>query len=417
MNILSFDQFLNEGSYTEQNTPSKFYVCISLKPETYQQLAAGVLPGIAGISGSKENFGHWLHYRDAMLVMDAKTLLVDNKLSRVMYDNPDYIVSDNLKHIARLFNQRDKDGATVTLVRKVVEIIRRKRNFNDSYNRIAYHIGFDDGYKIVDYMKNVRINGVKDIVSAVIKVIDKKAYGDPFEWDRDAIKEVVIEAIKDLGTSYKYEQEWLVKDRTLRIPDGSMLYIAKDGDGLADYTSKIEETGLQSRYRILRFDRRSVEKHGNKVQWKRFDQERIEIAQRHDLSGTKKQLDEIKNDFFTQAIEGYMTYISNPRFELPVMMTTRIRKFVTAYIEEKLIAIPYAELRDVSGWSLNEKVKKQTLAWLDSMDLTNYIEPAERAFYDGEEALPDMAKSLYEKTRKLWHTISANDMPGFYNPW
>lgn len=417
MNILTFDQFLNEGSYTERNIPSKFYVCINLKADTYQQLADGILPGIEGISGSKENFGHWLHYRDAMLVMDAKGLLALNKLSRVMYDNPDYIVSDNLKHIARLFNQRDKDGATYTLVRKIVELVRKKRNFNDSYNRIAYHIGFDDGHKISEYVQKVRINGVKDIVSAICKVIDQKAYGEPFEWDKASVQELVVEAITALGKSYKYEQEWLVKDRTLRIPEGSMLYVAKDTEGTTEQTDKLMNSGLQRLFRIVRFDRRSVEKHGNKVQWKRFEQEREEIAQQFDKSGTEQQLESIKNEFCTQAIEQYMTYLSDPRFELPVMMHTRIRKFVTAYVEEKMINVPYAELRYVDGWSLNEAVQKQTLAWLNQMDFVNYIEPAERAFYDGEEALPDMAKRLYEQTRKLWHTLNANDMPGFYNPW
>jgi len=61
------------------------------------QLKTGKIKGLKGISSSSDiQFDFLGVARDAMLQMDSTKLLELNNITRIMYDNPHYLVSKNL---------------------------------------------------------------------------------------------------------------------------------------------------------------------------------------------------------------------------------------------------------------------------------------------------------------------------------
>ena len=97
--------------------PKKFYVVIPFSDEYGKKemadLSNGVLDGVLGISEKHEIIMQWYGIgRDAILVMDADKLTKINKLSRVQYDNPEYLVSNGMAALYRIFDKkRDKSGS------------------------------------------------------------------------------------------------------------------------------------------------------------------------------------------------------------------------------------------------------------------------------------------------------------------
>lgn len=95
--------------------PKKFYVVIPFSDEYGKKemadLSNGVLDGVLGISEKHQIIMQWYGIvRDAILVMDADKLTKVNKLSRVQYDNPEYLVSNGMAALYRIFDKKRDSG-------------------------------------------------------------------------------------------------------------------------------------------------------------------------------------------------------------------------------------------------------------------------------------------------------------------
>ena len=91
--------------------PKKFFVVMPFGSDDYsakptKDIAAGVLDGVRGISDKAEIIMQWYGMsRDAILAMDGPELVRLNNLSRIQYDNPDYLVSNGMAALYRIFNK------------------------------------------------------------------------------------------------------------------------------------------------------------------------------------------------------------------------------------------------------------------------------------------------------------------------
>lgn len=98
--------------------PKRFFVVTpfgahSSEAKAVTDISKGVLRGVKGISDKAEIIMQWFGVaRDAVLAMDGPELVRLNKLSRVQYDNPDYLVSNGLDALYRIFakNREEKYG-------------------------------------------------------------------------------------------------------------------------------------------------------------------------------------------------------------------------------------------------------------------------------------------------------------------
>lgn len=227
-------QILVEASFNVEDVPSVFWLVTRLdaySEDFAKQLAEGELQGVAGISGNKMIVPHFFGVaRNAILVMPGTEVVRLNKLSRVMYDNPNYLLSKNMIALYRIW---DINPADTWGQRRVIENlmdymkqVTKPWNVREPFGYLMNN--YYGGYWRVaeDYQKSGRkINSIHDLAKFLhwsamnfdVKVATKLSPSDfiaPIEASFDRITKI-----------YKSEGEWLVKDKALKIPAGTRLLI------------------------------------------------------------------------------------------------------------------------------------------------------------------------------------------------
>ena len=238
---------LRETSYTEADVPKHFWLVTDIdpnRPENSQQLVAGELHGVKGISASKQILIEFLGIaRNAVLIMPAKKFLEVNNVSRVMYENPHYLVSKNLAAIFRLSNKsqdQDYDWATVSeLLMDYMKLAQKQMKLSEDFGTIMYYVDYGTlsptWFGKIFMETKPHINTVKELSAwfknTSIEVATQRSKSltenaksvEVGEW-----QQLLFAALTRLGKVYKSESEWLVKDDSLTIPQGSTLLVELD---------------------------------------------------------------------------------------------------------------------------------------------------------------------------------------------
>lgn len=236
---------INEASFQEENIPDKFFVSIMFDAEgkwmhqhkdKLQQLANLELHGLVGLSQSPKNIVQWFGMaRDAMIIMSGKEVIKLNKISRMMYENPKYFFSKNMSALYRIFELRQEDKSNGrSLIQRVVEkFMRSATRSNDSSENMGqalYDFEHDgiESWLGEQYLKNpVVINNSNDFAVWMKSQVDQK-YSKrqkiPFITVEE-YRKYLDQAAEYIGKIYKTEGEWILKDKILRVPQGSTLMI------------------------------------------------------------------------------------------------------------------------------------------------------------------------------------------------
>jgi hypothetical protein len=240
---------LQEDSFSASDVPKQFRVAIEVfgKYGTKNkygrhavQLARGELKGVKGISGGKDIilsfFGSG---RDTLLVMPGPQLIRMNKISRIMYKNPHYLLQDDCAALKRIYDNR----STAACLRRVMD------NFHGEANKRFPMVYPSKGYmsvgQSVEYAfslrgnSEMRVDNLRDAVRWVktgLKRVVKEEKGREFGNYRnyqeilDGLgdndwKSLFEFGLRETGRVYKSEAEWVLKESTLKIPTGSRLYV------------------------------------------------------------------------------------------------------------------------------------------------------------------------------------------------
>lgn len=238
---------LIEDSYGVSDIPSNFYLVFNFdadrNPDRLKQLAKGKIEGVKGISGSNQIVLEFVPVgRNAVLKMDGKRVIRDNNLSRVMYDNPHYLMSKDMNALKRLLNKdlsHDDQSVRKSTISSILDPILRaySRDYHSPEGKIAMFIKSYD-FEILKETPDRAINSIKDLARHLKRVTDKIASDKkrelPFslsDWERELTK-----AVQQIADTYKKEAEWLVKDDVFDVPAGSTLMI-----GVRDFDEETEE--------------------------------------------------------------------------------------------------------------------------------------------------------------------------------
>ena len=245
-------EVLKEDSYTEADVPKVFWMVTSVDKysmESVEQLATGELKGVKGISGSKEIVIQWLGVaRNAVLVIPAKEFLEMNNVSRVMYDNPHYLVSKGMAALFRLFNRSPKNdydwsGIMQTVMDYVLAMSKKMKPPNKHMATILYQIDYGtfspSWYGTAHKDQKPSINTLKDLArwirNTTVQMAHERKDAGYYLENAEALTDAdwapyIEEAIRAIGQTYKDEGEWLVKDDAMSVPKNSTLFIALDAD-------------------------------------------------------------------------------------------------------------------------------------------------------------------------------------------
>jgi hypothetical protein len=232
-------------SYSGQDVPEYFYVVIDTwlqhgrdwQPkcdEVLAQLKARQLDGIRGISSSESIVGQF-GSRGAFLQMPGWETTTINNLSRVMYDNPAYLVSKDLLALYRIYD--DKYGSSQARHHVLHNVANEVMKAMDSFNSRAYY-----DLKYVEAGQHVafwarshpeKSNTVKQLADFIYRgFLD--AWMEPNRGHANVpftlidVEEATLKALTKIGRIYNDEGEWFVKDHSLKIPEGTILWIHEE---------------------------------------------------------------------------------------------------------------------------------------------------------------------------------------------
>ena len=232
---MDFKQYLIEKSFTEKDLPKDFWIVFDIG-RMMDELKTGKIKGLKGISSSNEIMFSFLGVaRDAMFQIDAKQLISLNKITRILYDNPHYLVSKNMWALRRIFSASPSGWINQVFGnlfdRLQVETKRSK------HKELSYDMGYY-GFRNVDYdwAKKVKtkINNLKDLSSLVHKYIHyvfTEKTNRKYDISVKEISDMLYVSILKIGELYSSENEWVVKSDILTLPKKTILHIlTKDVD-------------------------------------------------------------------------------------------------------------------------------------------------------------------------------------------
>jgi len=235
MKALKLINIINELSYRVENIPKLFRVVLTLE-DAVKDLKKQELNGVTGISDTKEIVMSFLGVaRDTVLIMPAKETEKMNKLSRIMYDNPHYLLQDNMYALMRIWDRtpRSMDGVIFNIFEYVVAYWKESHNHEELVYPAQYFAWWQ-ALANVYYEKAKKINNIDDLTKWAIKttknelVKEYRHYAEEiaklsYKEMRDSIWNGLLRVKKIYGS----EGEWVIKDKILKIPNGSTLLVLK----------------------------------------------------------------------------------------------------------------------------------------------------------------------------------------------
>ena len=232
----SVDSVLDEKD-TGYYVPDHFYLVFDTSSyvdenmKWVDEVKSGRMKGVSGVGGPEvvKDFG----YRGGVLVMPGDAFIKLNKLSRIQYENPEYMVSKNLEALFRVFDKKPDKWGWEGVIRNLFDYMARYGDqalkYAQSGNNIGGHVGRYLGEK------PPRIRNYKHFVKIVYDAITS-AYADSTwshykssDWKFSDFKKWVDQAFQDIARIYGGEAEWRIKNKDLRVPKGSELWLLVDG--------------------------------------------------------------------------------------------------------------------------------------------------------------------------------------------
>jgi len=251
-------KYLTEKSFEPVDVPRVFRVAMEWGYDdkafdTLKQLEKMELKGLTGISDAGDLTFQWIGAgRDILLVMNGQEVVENNKISRFLYDNPHYMLSNNMKWLRRMYQRQegqDNRGVLFNLNEHIFLVLAQKGYIT------KYDIDYSAPYQTMadaPMVKTAKINGVKDYIKLFRKVYRQEAKEERERKDgaftstvfsREGGFEEIFDKISDSEFSnivklaferikkiYGSEGEWVVKTKILKVPKKSYLYILEKAD-------------------------------------------------------------------------------------------------------------------------------------------------------------------------------------------
>jgi hypothetical protein len=250
--IHNINAALQEDSYTSSDVPVNFRVALEVFGKSAKnkqgrhavQLARGELKGVQGISSGKEIIMSFFGGgRDTLLVMPGKKLVQMNKITRIMYDNPHYLLQDDCTALKRIYDLK----STNECLGQVMNAFHQEahRRFPQVYPGSQGEAAVGQDVSLANgNAGESKVNNLRDFVKWIIRGlklhIEKekvRKFGRPrpeyYQKILDAIspsdwRSLAEVGLREIGRVYSGEAEWVLKDSTLRIPPGSKMFITNE---------------------------------------------------------------------------------------------------------------------------------------------------------------------------------------------
>lgn len=202
---------LIEMSFTDVDIPRYFYIVLHMSDKTLKELEDMKITGVRGISGNGRITVRFLPKMDAYLIMDAKKVVDANRLSRVLYDNPEYLMSNDFKAFLRLIEFN-------SVIRAVGVILLY----------LLPEYGLANGSSTIDSVRSNMLASNKKLDSPIRFANAFKSAIGRNDLDASQVATRVAEVVMGRAKVFRGEREWILKSNSLVIPQGSKLVLRDD---------------------------------------------------------------------------------------------------------------------------------------------------------------------------------------------
>lgn len=221
-------KILNEDSYSEENIPPFFFLVLPAKKALSSGLLNYELQGFKnqGISDDRRILSMFTYMtKDMILILPGKETVLNNNLTRFMYDNPDYWYSGDLSNVLRAAGiMLPLEGS----VRNIVLIIRTINTSNALRAMFRFLKNHSETYQkdLTEFFvetvpeKFHTLNHLASVLHKIAAYMENLFPGamEGKDYSTETIAEDLMRYYHFIKKEYEHEGEWLVKDSVFNIP-------------------------------------------------------------------------------------------------------------------------------------------------------------------------------------------------------
>ena len=255
---------LYEAIIGSAQSPSQFWLVVNIpnhkshdedhsshNQKLLMDLSKGELHGVRGISDSKEILTNWwLVGRNAAIYMNVEKVIALNDVEKVQYDNPDFLVQDNMSALYRIYSKEkrsrgDHSGVMLNLMQQVGQQLRKiSANAFQHFDYYGYYNAISFAWE--EHHAEYHIQTVDDFAQVTYQIMTTAHKG---EWENRVMREsLTFEQWKDavrnallfVGKLYSDEAEWLVHSPDFKIPPRSLMLVGIDFEARNAYQDWVD---------------------------------------------------------------------------------------------------------------------------------------------------------------------------------
>jgi 8-oxo-dGTP pyrophosphatase MutT (NUDIX family) len=347
-------EYFKEGGYVKSK---KVYVSIKLpytfekenekdimksfiryEDKPFQELQEHKLVGVIGVSKSRENIADWLIFRDCLIVMNYDEFMQLNDATEIEYDNPEQLMANDLGLFNRLYGnkreQNEDEFNTKSHRRnnlskilnsfpfefKIAGKVEKDNELKNELYRIEYFTNQSETGSFMRWLEKNEyiINSPQEFADLIIKYHysdESKSEISSFYGNTDNLKitseyiyPIVYKALIKAGSTYSDEEEIILNNRVLNIPDDSQLFFVEKEK--SNQTELIDKFNLKNTYRVS-------------------------FVKQENIDRFRGQIDKKRSESFTQKRESNIQGLEEKSKEVLPVLLQEIKQHISDYFYSK----------------------------------------------------------------------------------
>lgn len=217
--------------------------------KVFKELSNFKLNGVIGVSTNKWNVSNWFVHRDCLIVMDFKKFKELNNATQVLYNDPDYLMANDMEVLLRLSDRKNDDiqskidiihNFSKHLVPEFSLVKADSPSLNKEWANLEYAIDPHKSHSFTNYIRRINptINSPKDFANLMLDYVKDPEEKNNLMFPTDLTNQLTVDdivpiielGVKRQGNVFQDEGEWILEDKTLNIPKDSQLFFKADFD-------------------------------------------------------------------------------------------------------------------------------------------------------------------------------------------
>jgi 8-oxo-dGTP pyrophosphatase MutT (NUDIX family) len=341
-------EYFKEGGYVKSQ---KVYVSIKFdydiekidfsnyyyryNDKSFKELQEHKLVGVIGVSKSRENIADWLIFRDCLIVMNYDEFMKLNDSTEIEYDNPEQLMANDLELFNRLYGnkrEQNEDEFNTKFHRRnnlskilnsfpfefnIAGKVEKDNQIKNELYRIEYFTNQSETGYFMNWLRRNQyiINSPQELADLIIKYhySDESKYEISSFYNRNTdnlkitseyIYPIVYKALIKAGSTYTDEEEIIINNRVLNIPDDSQLFFVEK--------EKSNQIELIDKYKLK-------------------DTYRVSFVKQQNIDRFRGQIDKKRSEYFTQKREANIKALQEKAKEVLTVLLQEIKQHISDY--------------------------------------------------------------------------------------